>query len=167
MSEDTPDDVAGPDATPGDTDRDEHPGGGDADDARVCLVATRPETFERCRDGCYPSPRSYDRTTAPFEYLGFYRTAPVSAVTHYARVTDRVEQDRGGPGPMDGEDWAATIDPFSETDRVVVFELGDLVALAEPVENDRSGVRGAWYCALGELRAADRLSELVERDGPG
>jgi hypothetical protein len=135
------------------------------DDARVCLVATRPETFERCRDGFYPSPRSYDRTSAPFEYLAVYRTAPVSAVTHYARVTDRVDQDRGGPGPMDAADWAATIDPFAETDEVVVFELGDLTALADPVENDRSGVRGAWYCTLGELRGADRLSELADAGG--
>jgi hypothetical protein len=131
------------------------------DDARVCLVATRPETFERCRAGFYPSPRSYDRTEAAFEYLACYRTAPVSAVTHFARVTDRVEQRRGEPGPMDADDWAATIDPFSDTDTVVVFGLDDLVELDEPVENDRSGVRGAWYCTLGELRSARRLSDLT------
>lgn len=143
------------------------PDGAGAEDARVCLVATRPETFERCREGFYPSPRSYDRTTTSFEYLAFYRTAPVSAVTHYARVTDRIAQERGGPGPMDADDWAATIDPFSGTDRVVVFELGDLVALADPVGNDRSGVRGAWYCTLGELRAAELLSDLSGRDETG
>ena len=130
-------------------------------DARVCVVATQPDTFQRCRDGIYPSPRSYDRTRAPFEYMAFYRTAPVSAVTHYAEVTDRVTQVRGEPGPMDESDWAATIDPFSETSTVVVFELAELVPLESPVENDRNGVRGAWYCSVADLRAAATVSELA------
>ena len=132
-------------------------------DGRVCVVATQPDTFRRCRDGFYPAPRSYDRTRQPFEYMAFYRTAPVSAVTHYARVTDRVEQARGAPGPMEEADWAATIDPFTDERVVVVFELGELVPLDSPVDNDRNGVRGAWYCTVADLRAADRLSELAER----
>jgi hypothetical protein len=46
---------------------------------------------------------------------------------------------------------------------VTVFELGDLVTLATPVGNDRNGVRGAWYCTVGELRAAETLSGLAQR----
>lgn len=134
----------------------------DADgDARVCVVATQPDTFERCRRGLYPSPESYDRTDEPFDYVAFYRTAPVSALTHYAPVTARTEQSRGDPGPMNETDWAATIDPFSDAERVVVFELGDLVPLDAPVRNDRNGVRGAWYCTVDDLRAAGTLSELT------
>ena len=132
-------------------------------DARVCVVATQSETFQRCRTGIYPAPASYDRTRASFAYMAFYRTAPVSAVTHYARVTDRISQDRGEPGPMDDEDWQTLIDPFSEERRVVVFELDELVALSDPVRNDRTGVRGAWYCTIGDLRAAETLSELAGR----
>ena len=140
----------------GDTPDDDAPSG-----ARVCVVATQPDTFRRCRNGIYPSPRSYDRVDARFEYMAFYRTTPVSAITHYAPVTDRVTQSRGDPGPMDEADWAATIDPFSDTETVVVFELGDLVPLESPVGNDRNGVRGAWYCTVADLRSASTLSGLA------
>ncbi|OTF10321.1 hypothetical protein [Halorubrum sp. SD612] len=131
-------------------------------DARVCVVATQPDAFERCRAGFYPAPCSYDRTRAEFAYLAFYRTAPVSAITHYARVDARTEQTRGEPGPMDEDDWAALIDPFSEERVVVVFELDKLVPLDRPVENDLNGMRGAWYCTVGDLREAATLSALRE-----
>lgn len=134
--------------------------GAPPDDARVCVVAVRPDTFDRCRRGLYPSPRSYDRTREPFEYLAFYRTAPVSAVTHYAPVLARTEQTRGESGPMTESDWAATVDPFSAERVVTVFELGELIPLERPVTNDRNGVRGAWYCPVGDLRAATTISEL-------
>ena len=132
-------------------------------DARVCVVAAQPDTFERCRAGFYPAPRSYDRTRADFEYMAFYRTAPVSAITHYARVVDRTEQVRGDPGPMDESDWEALIDPFTDERVVLVFGFEELVPLASPVENDANGVRGALYCTVDDLRAAGTLSELDER----
>ncbi|MXR50355.1 hypothetical protein GRX03_01870 [Halovenus sp. WSH3] len=131
-------------------------------DARVCAVATQQETFQRCREGFYPAPRSYDRTREPFEYMAFYRTTPVSAITHYARVERRTEQRRGEDGPMTEADWAATIDPFSDEQVVVVFELAELVPLDSPVENDQTGLRGAWYCTVGDLRSAETLGELTD-----
>jgi len=134
-------------------------------DARVCVVATRPATFERCREGFYPAPASYDRTSEPFEYMAFYRTAPVSTVTHVARVVDRVDQRRGEAGPLSERDWTATIDPFVDTDAVVVFELGALERLANPIENDMGGLRGAWYCTVGDLDDARVLSDLTADDG--
>ena len=132
-------------------------------DASVCVVATQTETFDRCRDGLYPAPRSYERTEAQFEYMAFYRTAPVSSITHYARVTDRVEQTRGAAGPMDPEDWTALIDPFSDEAEVLVFLLDELVALDRPVTNDTNGVRGAWYCTIDDLRTASTVSALSAR----
>ncbi len=132
-------------------------------DASVCVVATQEETFDRCGDGIYPSPTSYDRTNQSFEYMAFYRTAPVSAVTHYAPVIDRVEQHRDGQGPMTETDWEQLIDPFSDELSVVVFELGNLVALDTPIENDRNGIRGAWYCTVDALRTARTVSELAEQ----
>ena len=133
------------------------------DDARVCVVAAQPDTFERCRRGLYPAPRSYDRTRAEFAYMAFYRTNPVSAVTHYAPVLNRTEQVRGESGPMTESDWVATIDPFTDERVVVVFELGALVPLERPVANDENGVRGAWYCAVEDLRETATLAELSRR----
>ena len=72
-------------------------------------------------------------------------------------------QTRGDPGPLTADDWAALIDPFADTDRVVVFQLYALVPLADPIPNDTTGVRGAWYCTIGDLRAATTLSELADR----
>lgn len=71
--------------------------------------------------------------------MALYRTAPVSSITHYARVTDRVDQTRGGRGPMEEADWTALIDPFSDEDRVVVFKLADLVPLDARVNSDGDG----------------------------
>jgi hypothetical protein len=74
-----------------------------------------------------------------------------------------VPQTRGDPGPLTADDWTALIDPFADTDRVVVFQLDALVPLADPIPNDTTGVRGAWYCTIGDLRAATALSELADR----
>jgi hypothetical protein len=132
-------------------------------DARVCVVATQADTFARCRDGLYPVPRSYDRAREPFGYMAFYRTAPTSAITHYAAVTDRIEQSRGEPGVLEPTDWAKLVDPFADAETVVVFTLGELRELDRPVTNDITGVRGAWYCTVGDLRAAKTLSGLSDR----
>jgi hypothetical protein len=64
---------------------------------------------------------------------------------------------------MDESDWAALVDPFSDERTVVVFEYDALVPLESPVENDRNGVRGAWYCTVADLREAGTVSELAAR----
>ncbi len=143
----------------GETADDDAPG-----DAAVCTVATQPATFDRCREGFYPCPRSYPRSRRSFDYMAFYRTAPTSAITHYARVTERTVERADDPGPtMDAEDWAALIEPFSEERTVTVFHLNELVPLDDPVVNDRNGVRGAWYHTVDDLRAVTALSDLAER----
>ena len=142
-------------------------------DDRVCTVATQTETFDRCRAGFYPCPRSYPRSKKPFDWMAFYRTAPTSAITHLAPVEARTVEDAADApadsdtdattdGPVLSEtDWAELIEPFSDERRVTVFHLGDLQPLADPVVNDRNGVRGAWYTSVAELRTSETLSALA------
>ena len=140
----------------GETDRPEP-----AEEDVVCLVAVQPYTFERCADGFYPCPLGYDRTERAFDWMAFYRTAPTSAVTHYARVTDQFVDDGSWMG---ADRWEQLIGQFSDANEAMIFELGSLYRLSNPVENDLNGVRGAWYPTFGELSRADVLSELdVER----
>jgi hypothetical protein len=120
--------------------------------------------------------------TDPFGYLAVYRAAPVSAVTHYPPRRDSVKHHdtrvvrsaRDTPGlwrhglsksRLGGYARVTDrVEPFSDTDPVG-FELGDLVALDSPVENDMRGVRGAWYCTRSALEEATALSELAASDG--
>jgi hypothetical protein len=129
-------------------------------DARVCVVAVVDETFAACREGLYPAPTEYARTERAFDWLGLYRTAPTSAITHAAPVTDRFVDDGSWMGT---DTYETLIGRFSDAEAATVFELGPLHALATPVANDRTGVRGAWYCRVGDLVAATTLSELADR----
>jgi len=133
------------------------------DDRRVCLVATRPATFEACREGYYPCPASYARSDADVDALACYRTAPVSAVTHYAPIERRVRERRPGGEWLTPDRWADLLDPVADTDEATVFELGELRSLDTPVAGDGTGVRGAWYVRLGDLRASESLTELRQR----
>ena len=132
------------------------------EDGSVCVVAAQPDTFRRCKAGFYPSPVSYDRSHKEFGYMAFYRTKPVSAVTHYGKVVERKRERRREEGVMNERDWQETIEPFVDEDEVVVFRLGDLVPLEKQVSNDSNGVRGAWYCTIGDLRSASTISELED-----
>jgi hypothetical protein len=126
----------------------------------VVIVAAEPETFEAARNGVYACPASYDRT-AP--HLAFYRVAPVSAITHHAPVEDVTERDSGAIDGDLGNAVRRMVGPRADPgERALVFDLGPLVALDEPVVNDydRGALRGAWRRTLGDLREADGLSEL-------
>lgn len=136
-----------------------------APDDLVCVVAAQEYTFEQCANGFYPAPRSYERCDRAFEHMAFYRTAPTSAVTHYARVTDRFVDDGSWMG---ADRWEQLIAPFSDDDEAMVFELDELRPLATHVErgdDGPNGVRGAWYVTLEELRGADSLSALAAAAG--
>ncbi|PSP63543.1 hypothetical protein BRC77_06695 [Halobacteriales archaeon QH_8_64_26] len=128
------------------------------DDERVMIVAVVDETFDIARHhGFYPSPISYERATEPASYLALYRTAPQSAITHYAPIEDRFE-DGGSHADIDWFD--RLIGSRSSDETAMVFRLGDLTPLDRPVVNDTDGVRGAWYATLDALEAATDLSEL-------
>jgi hypothetical protein len=125
---------------------------------RVMIVATVDETFDIARHhGFYPCPISYERATEPAAYLALYRTAPQSAITHYARIEDRFEDD----GSWADIDWYdRLIGSRSDDETAMVFRLGDLLALDRPVTNDTDGVRGAWYTTFDALEEATALTDI-------
>jgi len=123
---------------------------------KVCLVAVKPKTFELCQQGYYPVPVDYPRNDKNFSYFGFYRIAPVSAVTHVAQINESKTEKPGQR--IDQSTW----DSVLSEDEAVLYNLKDLEELENPVENDlSSGLRGAWYTSLEEVKAADKLSNLT------
>lgn len=116
-------------------------------------MAAAAETVACVRDGWYPCPASYGRADREFAYVGFYRFAPVSAVTHYAPVEGRFRDDGSWMG---SETFERLVGSRSDDLEAVVFELGALVELDTPVRNDfeRGALRGAWYVPLSRLERA-------------
>jgi hypothetical protein len=125
---------------------------------RVMIVAVVDETFDIARHhGFYPCPTSYDRADEPAAYLALYRTAPQSAITHYAPIEERFEDD----GSWADIDWYdRLIGSRSGDETAMVFRLGDLVPLDQPVTNDINGVRGVWYTSLDALDEATELTDI-------
>jgi hypothetical protein len=130
-----------------------------ADDDRTMVVAMVDETYRIARDeGFYPCPVSYERVDADADVLGVYRTAPQSAITHYAPIERRFVDD----GEWMGDDrFESLVGSRSADEEAVVFELDTLVALDTPVRDDDGGLRGAWFTTVDELERAETLSELA------
>lgn len=123
----------------------------------VCLVAVRPETFELCREGLYPVPVDYSRNDRDFEWFGFYQVSPVSAVTHTARIQGSQVESPGES--ISTEQWNRLGLPGDS--RAVVYRIGSLQELEHRVRNDlSSGLRGAWYASMDDMRSAEVLSDL-------
>jgi hypothetical protein len=121
---------------------------------KTALVAMREETFKTYMEGVYPVPSTYPRASKKFKFLAAYRKAPISAITHVARVKKR-EKTRNPSGHI--EDLLR-----GDHDELTVFHLEDPKEI-DPVENDVSGVRGTWYTSLQEIRDAEKLSDLTEK----
>ncbi|EGQ43297.1 MAG: hypothetical protein J07AB43_12870 [Candidatus Nanosalina sp. J07AB43] len=119
---------------------------------KVCIVAMREETFNMfLEDQIYPVPAKYPRASKQFSYLAAYRKAPVSAITHIAQIKDQEITDNPRPN----------IDQLVKQDysKVKLFHLEKPEKISK-VGNDQSGVRGARYTNLSQIRQASSLSHI-------
>lgn len=119
---------------------------------KACVVAMREETFDTfLEDRVYPVPERYPRASNDFSYIAAYRKAPISAITHIAHIRDQEITDNPRP----------SIDQLIRQD----YSKLKLLHVENPekisrVENDQSGVRGARYSSLSQIRQADSLSQI-------
>jgi hypothetical protein len=119
---------------------------------KACIVAMREETFDTfLEDQVYPVPERYPRASNDFSYIAAYRKAPISAITHIAHIRDQEVTDNPRP----------SIDQLLRKDysKLKLFHVEKPKKISR-VENDQSGVRGAQYTSLLQIRQADSLSQI-------
>ncbi len=114
------------------------------------------EPLERCRQGFYPSPESYDRTQNRCYCVE--RKATLSAVTHVRRSPER--QTRGGPGPIYGMTGRPLTDPFRRRHRRGV-RTGRPRAARSSCRKRPARPPRRVVLHYDDLRTADTLSALA------
>jgi len=119
---------------------------------KVCIVAMREETFNMfLEDQVYPVPERYPRASNHFSCIAAYRKAPISAITHIARIRDQEITDNPRP----------SIDQLLRQDysKLKLFHVEKPEKISR-VENNQSGVRGARYTSVSQIRQANSLSKI-------
>lgn len=125
-----------------------------AEEERTIIVGVGDHAFKVASEkGIYAFPDSYNRKIQ--DYIAFYQTSPVSAVTHYAKIEGESDESN----KLTSKDKIRMFPRLSSD--AVVWEIGELKELEKPVEADRgTGVQGAWYVPLEKIKSADKLSDL-------
>lgn len=104
-------------------------------------------------DDFYACPSSYGRGRG--KYIAFYEKSPVSAITHYAKIEEIIEET---------SDFLSTQDELMmipNSEKATVIKIGEVKELEEPVENDIwGGIQGCWYKDLQDIKNFNKLSEL-------
>jgi hypothetical protein len=125
----------------------------------VMVVPIKEETFAAAKKiHVYAVP--IVRSTSDVTYIAFYRGAPTSAITHYAKVT-KIEKNLTFP-----EVFPAGSDAVQKQDRPLkVYRLDTLKELKRRVKKGRNPpVSGPRYTDLATLRKARYLDEVWAPD---
>lgn len=125
---------------------------GTGNEDEVLVVPVIDFAFRRLQeDGVYAFPAETNKQVR--DYLAFYRSKPVGAITHYGKVAN------AEVGKMDIKYQAICFGDRVDEDAVVVtFEWID--ELDEPVESTDYGIQGQMYTDLDVLLSAATLEDL-------
>lgn len=131
-------------------------------DKKTLIVSVGDYAFKQAKKrNFYACPASYGRNEG--EYVAFYQNAPESAITHYAKVEEIIEDEGDFLNPLDQMEMMGR----SESEKATVFKLGEIKELETKVENDLyGGLQGAWYKEFDDLKNAEKLSDLSENANP-
>ena len=125
------------------------------DTREVMVVPIKEETFATAKKiHVYAVPIM--RSSSDVSYIAFYRGAPTSAITHYAKVT-RIEKNLTFPEVFPGGSSVVT----RQDQPLKVYRLDDLKELKRRVKKGRNPpVSGPRYTELATLRKARYLDEV-------
>ena len=110
-------------------------------DTNTIVVAADAENFEKLfiAENCWRSIRIAGGRLEKIRYIAVYRTAPVSAITHYAEV--------------------AQIESYGTEGKYKVLFAGTAREIG-PIDKDSAAVQGPRYTTLAKLQAAKTLADL-------
>ncbi|UCC92470.1 MAG: NYN domain-containing protein [Thermoplasmata archaeon] len=130
------------------------------DTREVMVVPIKEETFAAAKKiHVYAVP--IVRSTSDVHHIAFYRGAPTSAITHYAKVT-KIEKNLTFPEVFPGGSSVVT----RKDQALKVYRLDDLKELKRRVKKGRNPpVSGPRYTDLATLRKARYLDEVWPPDG--
>jgi hypothetical protein len=95
------------------------------------LVAAREDGFQRVviQKNCWYEIRIHPRKLSQIKYIAFYRTHPISAITHYAKVKE--------------------IKPYADTGKYILYFEGNAIEI--PPFTWKHAVQGSEYINLSEI----------------
>lgn len=94
-------------------------------------------------ENCWYSVRIKEDKIPKLEYVAVYRAAPVSAITHYAKI-DRIEQ-------------------YQDTNKRIIYFNGEAIKLDTPVrlgDTDANSMRSPRYTKIEKLLRASEVKNL-------
>jgi len=96
-----------------------------------------------------------NRSRKLWDYLAIYRIRPVSAITHYARIDEVIED-----AEVSGKYRLMTFQHDTQKEATKVL-LKDLKELNQPVRSEKGdGIQGAYYTKLEHIKKASTIPEL-------
>lgn len=88
------------------------------------------------------------------EYIAFYRTSPVSAITHLGSIKELKKQDSSF---MDAGTQLSLLGDFNiEVDYIEIENLSEI----DKVNANGLGIQKYWYANRDEIKSASRLEDL-------